>query len=538
MQPSGRGAYYRWRAIASTRGCVSDAKEGMNLSLLLHDAATRRPAAPAVTQGAQSWRYGEFSQRVAGTAAYLRERLGVQPGERIGIVMHNCPGVLQLMYGCWHAGLCAMPINAKLHPREVAFIIDNSGAHACFASPGLYPGIRREWTADHASLLEADAALIERMAGEPAMPAHQGQPGDPAWLFYTSGTTGRPKGATLTQRNLLFATHAHYADIDALDERDTIVHAAPLSHGSGLYSLPHVAKGSHNVITASESFTPGDMFDAIERYRQVSFFATPTMLLRMVNDAAAAQARLANLKTVIYGGGPMHVPDLTRALALFGPRLYQLYGQGESPMTITGFGKRDHELALAAHDHAALASAGYSRTGVAVRIADEADRDLPDGEVGEIVTRSDCVMKGYWRDPAATAAALRGGWLHTGDVGCRDGRGLFTLKDRSKDMIISGGSNIYPREIEEVLLRHAQVAQASVVGAPHADWGEEVVAFVVPAPGARVTVDELDRLCLEHIARYKRPRRYLFVDDLPTNNYGKVLKTALRERLREKAADS
>jgi acyl-CoA synthetase (AMP-forming)/AMP-acid ligase II len=147
-------------------------------------------------------------------------------------------------------------------------------------------------------------------------------------------------------------------------------------------------------------------------------------------------------------------------------------------------------------------------------------------------------MQGYWQDPAATEAALRGGWLHTGDVGCRDERGLFTLKDRSKDMIISGGSNIYPREIEDVLLRHVQVAQASVVGAPHTDWGEEVVAFVVPAPGAGVTADELDRLCLAHIARYKRPRRYVFVDDLPKNNYGKVLKTALRARLRGQATDS
>ncbi|HXV07787.1 MAG TPA: AMP-binding protein [Burkholderiales bacterium] len=510
----------------------------MNLSLLLHAAATCRPGAPAVTQGSLSWRYGELSRRVAGTAAYLRGRLSAQPGERIGIAMHNSPGTLQLMYGCWHAGLCAVPINAKLHPREFAFILEHSGVRACFASPSLYPGIRREWTADRASLLEADAALIERLAQAPPMPPHQGQPDDPAWLFYTSGTTGRPKGATLTQRNLLFATHAYYADIDPLDERDTVVHAAPLSHGSGLYSLPHIAKGSHNVITASESFTPGDLFDAIERYLRVSFFAAPTMLMRLVNDGAAAQAQLANLKTVIYGGGPMHVPDLVRALALFGPRLYQLYGQGESPMTITGLSQRDHERALAAHDHEALASAGGPRTGVAVRIVDEADRDLPDGEVGEIVTRSDCVMQGYWRDPAATEAALRGGWLRTGDVGCRDGRGWFTLKDRSKDMIISGGSNIYPREIEDVLLRHARVAQASVVGAPQADWGEEVVAFVVPAAGAAVTAEELDRLCLEHIARYKRPRRYVFVEDLPKNNYGKVLKTALRARLRGEAADS
>ena len=504
----------------------------MNLCLLLHAAATCHPGAPAVSQGAQSWHYAEFSRRVAATGAFLRGALGAQPGERIGIAMHNSPGYLQLLYGCWHAGLCAVPINAKLHPREFAYVLEHSGARACFASPSLYPGIRAELPDRSIALVEADAASIERLANEALMPMHEGQPTDAAWLFYTSGTTGRPKGATLTQRNLLFATHAYFADIDPLDERDTLVHAAPLSHGSGLYSLPHVAKASHNVITAAESFSAGDLFDAIERYPRVSFFAAPTMLVRMLNERGAAQARLANLKTILYGGGPMHVPDLTRMLALFGPRLYQIYGQGESPMTITGLTRRDHEQALAAGDLDVLASVGSPRTGVAVRIVDEEDRELPDGEIGEIVTRSDCVMHGYWRDPAASATTLRGGWLHTGDVGCRDRHGRFTLKGRSKDMIISGGSNIYPREIEEVLLLHPEVMQASVVGAPHAEWGEEVVAFVVSAAGTAVSAEALDRLCLERIARYKRPRRYVFVAELPLNNYGKVLKTALRERLR------
>jgi acyl-CoA synthetase (AMP-forming)/AMP-acid ligase II len=503
----------------------------MNLAGLLHAAATRHPSALGVTQGSTSWTYVQFAHRASATAAWLRGRLGAQPGERIGIAMLNSPGYLQLMYACWHAGLCAVPINAKLHAREFAYVLQHAGVRACFASPSLVAGIRAELPADALTLLEADAALIEHIAREPPMPPHEGQATDPCWLFYTSGTTGRPKGATLTLRNLLFQTQAYYADVDALDERDTIVHAAPLSHGSGVYSLPHVAKASHNVITASESFAPGDMFEAIERYPRVSFFAAPTMVVRMLNDGAAAHARLDNLKTIIYGGGPMHVPDLERALELFGPRLYQLYGQGESPMTITGLDQRAHQEALANRDTDALASAGEARTGVLVRIVDDQDRELPDGEIGEIVTRSDCVMAGYWQDPAATEAALRGGWLHTGDLGSRDGRALITLKDRSKDMIISGGANIYPREIEDVLLRDPRVAQASVVGAPHPEWGEEVVAFVVTAPGANLSTADLDALCLDNIARYKRPRRYVFVDDLPKNNYGKVLKTVLRARL-------
>jgi len=178
-----------------------------------------------------------------------------------------------------------------------------------------------------------------------------------------------------------------------------------------------------------------------------------------------------------------------------------------------------------------LGSCGVPRTGVLVRVVDDNDDELPAGEIGEVVTRSDCVMEGYWGNPAANAETLRGGWLHTGDLGSIDDDGFLTLRDRSKDMIISGGSNIYPREIEEVLLRHPNVVEASVVGRPHPDWGEEVVAFIVAKPGAQVEKPALDRLCLDHIARFKRPRDYRFVEALPKNNYGKVLKTELRQRL-------
>ncbi len=242
------------------------------------------------------------------------------------------------------------------------------------------------------------------------------------------------------------------------------------------------------------------------------------MLTRLTHAAEAAGADTRNLRTVVYGGAPMYVADLERSLAVLGPKLVQIFGQGESPMTIASLGRDDH---LAAH----LPTCGRARTLVEVRIVDDDGRELPAGEAGEIVTRSDCVMRGYWNDPGASAAALRGGWLHTGDLGSLDARGYLALKDRAKDMIISGGSNIYPREIEEVLLRHAGVLEASVVGQPHPDWGEQTVAFVVARPGLAVAAGELDRLCLEHIARYKRPRRYLFVDTLPKNNYGKVLKT-------------
>ena len=356
---------------------------------------------------------------------------------------------------------------------------------------------------------------------------------DPAWLFYTSGTTGRPKGATLSHRNLLMMSLSYFADIDPIGPDDAVLHAAPISHGSGLYGLPHVARGAVSVIPVSGGVDGDEIAAVLQRWSGVSFFAAPTMVKRLATDPAIRSADLTGLKTIIYGGAPMYLSDLEEALAVFGPRLAQIYGQGETPMTITALSKADH----ADRDHPRwserLQSVGVARTDVDVRVVDGNDDAVPTGEIGEIVVRGDVVMAGYWEQPEATAEAIRDGWLHTGDVGSFDADGYLTLHDRSKDLIISGGMNIYPREVEEALLRHESVAAVSVVGRPDPEWGEAVVAFVVAADPASVpTIDELDQLCLDHIARYKRPKDYRFVESLPTNNYGKVVKRELREQLR------
>ena len=425
--------------------------------------------------------------------------------------MKNCPEYYEILFACWHAGLTAVPMNAKLHAREFAYILENSGAKACFVTPDLASAV------DGISILK-----LKDLYREPEGPADV-DPNDVAWLFYTSGTTGVPKGAMLTHRNMLFQTQAYFADIDKLGPGDAILHPAPLSHGSGLYGLPHFAAGAVNVIPESGHFEPAEIFELLDHWSGVSFFAAPTMLVRLLASPAARAPR--NLKCVIYGGAPMYVADSLRAIELFGSRLYQLYGQGESPMTITGLPQVFHNTDCVEK----LATCGSARTGVEVRIFNDRDEELPAGETGEIVTRSDCVMAGYWKNPEATAKTLRGGWLHTGDVGSLDAQGFLTIKDRSKDMIISGGANIYPREIEEVLLRHPAVAECSVVGRPHPEWGEEVVAFLVLKK--EISVAELERLCLDNIARFKRPRDYRFVEALPKNNYGKVLKTELRKQL-------
>ena len=252
-------------------------------------------------------------------------------------------------------------------------------------------------------------------------------------------------------------------------------------------------------------------------------FAAPTMVKRLVE--CQAQCNPDHIRTIIWGGAPMYAADARGAIGRFGPRFAQIYGQGESPMTITTLSKQE----IADRDHPRwfdrLASAGRPFACVEVMVADADDRPLSAGETGEVLCRGDVVMPGYWRNPEASAATLKGGWLHTGDVGAFDHEGYLTLKDRSKDVIISGGSNIYPREVEEVLLEHALVREVSVIGRPDPEWGEIVVAYVV----GQVDRNELDALCLNNIGRFKRPKEYVFVNSLPKNNYGKVLKTELRE---------
>jgi long-chain acyl-CoA synthetase len=483
----------------------------MNLAHLLLRSARWLPERPALALGKRPVRtYRQMAGRAARLASGLSTKLSLARGDRVGLAMKNCPEFYEVLFACWHAGLVAVPMNAKLHPKEFAYILENSGAKACFVTPDLAASIPR------------GIELSEKLFGDEAAPAPV-RPEDPAWLFYTSGTTGVPKGATLTHRNLLFQTQAYFADIDKLGPGDAVLHAAPLSHGSGCYGLPHVAAGAVNIIPESGHFEPAEIFELLDHWQNVSFFAAPTMIVRLLASPAARAPR--NLKTITYGGAPMYVADCLRAIDVFGPRLYQLLGQGEAPMTITGLPQSLHSSSFVEK----LSTCGFARTGVEVKIFDPEDNELPAGETGEIVTRSDCVMAGYWANPEATAKTLRGGWLHTGDVGSMDAEGFVTVKDRSKDMIISGGSNIYPREIEEVLLKHPSVAECSVVGRPHAEWGEEVVAFVVLK--GKAAREELDALCMDNIARFKRPREYRFVDSLPKNNYGKVLKTELRKLL-------
>jgi long-chain acyl-CoA synthetase len=466
--------------------------------------------------------YGRLALRTSRVASALLREYHLKPGDRVAIIAANHPLYVEALFACWHAGLCAVPVNIKLHELEIRYILENSGAKLAIVSADLETSVQRAAPSATKDVLVIGSSAYEALGTADAIPVFQAEPDHPAWLFYTSGTTGRPKGALLTHRNLAAASLAYALEVDPIRPGNPILHAAPMSHGSGLYIMAHVLRGGVNVVPESGGFDPAEIFSLMDHWREMSMFAAPTMIKRMVQ--AAGDCDPSAIRTIIWGGAPMYVADTIAALDRFGPCFAQIYGQGESPMTITTLTKAE----IADRDHPdwldRLASAGRAYACVEVAVVDEEDRPLPVGESGEIICRGDPVMPGYWENSEANARSMRGGWLHTGDVGSFDAKGYLTLRDRSKDVIISGGSNIYPREVEEVLLTHPAVREVSVIGRDDPDWGEVVIAYVVgDAPAA-----ELDALCLSRIARFKRPKDYVRIDALPKSPYGKILKTDLR----------
>lgn len=484
----------------------------MNVFSLLDEATRRFPEHGAVFSGTT---HKQTYRALHARASRFSPRL--EAGARVAVVTENRPEYLEIMFGVWHAGLALVPVNAKLHPREMKEILEDAGASLVLVSESLREGLGLGVTigsADYEALFAPDAT-----------PAAEVAPDDLAWLFFTSGTTGRSKGAMLTHRNLIAMTTCHLADVDVIDEHASQIHAAPMSHGSGLYAPIYLSRGARQVIPASGHFEPSEFLDLCDAHPNVGAFLAPTMVQRLRLEAESRDRTPKNLRSIIYGGGPMYTDDLRRSLARFGQVFVQIYGQGETPMTITSLRRSDHEST----QNDVLGSVGWARTGVEVRVVDDADNPLPTGEVGEIVCRSDIVMKGYWQNPDATEKTLRGGWLHTGDLGSFDARGYLTLRGRAKEVVISGGSNIYPREVEEVLQAHPDVLEAAVVGQRDEEWGEVVVAFVVTRRPLEASA--LDAHCLAQLARFKRPKHYHFVETLPKNNYGKVVKRELESRL-------
>lgn len=466
--------------------------------------------------------YQGLAGRAARIAGALSSQYNLAPGDRVGLCAKNCAEYVELLYGIWWGGFAAVPINAKLHGAEISWILEHSDTSIVFVTPDVETAVAEHAPGTLKHIVTVETAPYRAMVNADVVNMAEVLSDDLAWLFYTSGTTGRPKGAMLSHRNLAAMSHGYLIDVDPTLPGQPILHAAPMSHGSGLYVLPHICKAGVNVVPESGGFDPVEIFALAETHENMSMFAAPTMIKRMVECPRDVDPQY--FRTIVWGGAPMHVADVKNALHRFGPCFAQIYGQGESPMTTTVLTKADIADDTHPEWEKRLGSAGVANSITEVRVADAQDKPCPIGEAGEVLCRGDSVMLGYWKNPEATADTLRGGWLHMGDVGAMDEFGYLTLMDRSKDLIISGGTNIYPREVEEVLLTHPFVQEVSVIGRQDPEWGEVVVAYVV----GDVMASELDQLCVDNIARFKRPKDYVFLDQLPKNNYGKILKTELR----------
>jgi long-chain acyl-CoA synthetase len=502
----------------------------MNSFAFLDKSARQCPETVALLQGEESYTYREFRDRALAVGGNLRA-LGCETGDRVAFCLANSPRIMEVIYGCFAAGLVVVPINARLHAREMAYIVENSGAKILVHGPEFADGI-----AVHADLFGGPTHQISSgnfevlLTPANALPqAVEAAPEDVCWLFYTSGTTGKPKGAIWNHRMVRVVIMNYLADLHNIQPGEMVLHCAPMSHGSGIIALPAVARGATNAITESASFDVDHLLATVERLKvsHIAFMA-PTQIIKMLEDHVPGRHDLSSLKAICYGGAPIYVDQLKQAMASFGPVFVQLYGQGEAPITITGLTTKAHATLLAADDPR-IGSAGQVRTDVEARCVDGEDNPLPAGKAGEVVARGDVVMPGYWNDPQASAEALRGGWLHTGDIGYFDEQGYLFLLDRAKDMVISGGNNVYPREVEEVIILHPQVANCVVFGIPDDYWGEAVHAVVVSKPGASLTAQDIIAFCGEHMAGYKKPKAVDFVDELPVSGYGKILRREVRE---------
>ena len=520
-----------------------NAAQVMNLGQLLTQTARLFPDRAALIRGEQTWTWAEVEQRVAAMSVALR-RLGVRKGDRILVQSRNN---VQLFESCWIAfrlGCVWVPINFRLTPPEVAYLGASSGATTM---------IVEDVFAGHADAVRAATPKLSNVIsiGEPRAGEHGYEQlvgnhlgtkadhetvafDDPLWFFYTSGTTGRPKAGVLTHGQMAFVVTNHLADlIPGTTERDCCIAVAPLSHGAGIHALLNVARGAATVLMPGEKLDPDTFWQAVQRHRVSNLFTVPTIVKMLVEHPAVDRYDHSSLRYLIYAGAPMYRADQKLALQKLGKVLVQYFGLGEVTGNITVL-PPDMHSADDDDPNANVGSCGRPRTGMEVAILDADLKPLCDNEVGEICVRGPAVFHGYHDNPEATAKALRGGWFHTGDLGRMDARGLLYITGRESDMYISGGSNVYPREVEEVLLTHPAVAEVAVLGVPDAKWGEVGVAVVVRRDGAQFDRDALLAHLEGRCARYRWPHHVVFWDTLPKSGYGKIAKKDIREQLFER----
>lgn len=465
----------------------------------------------ALTDGRTTYLYRELCERAARLAQALLDR-GLKKGDRVAILMSNRLEHIELDVAIAWAGLIKVPLNYRLHPKEHEYILEHSGASLLIAEPILLQGI--ETHGPIVTTEEYDEWISLYPNAIPDIEIHED---DTYAIMYTSGTTGRPKGVMLTHRNFISGALSLIMGC-GITQQDVIGHVAPLTHGANFLAQCALLLGCKQVVF--NKFEPKDFLEAIEKERITTVFLVPTMVNLMIHEESFRERDLSSLKTINMAGAPMAAEKIKEALEWLGPKIVETYGQVEAPMTITMM-PRD-ELANK------LDSCGAAGPFVDVKIVDDQGMELPARQIGEVICQGSLVMKGYWNQPEATAETLKDGWLHTGDLGWLDPHGYLHIVDRKKDVIISGGANVYPREVEEVLNFHPAVKETCVFGIPDEKWGEAVYAHVVLKENQNATEQELIELCRNHLAGFKKPKAILIVDQLPKSSYGKIMRKEIR----------
>lgn len=508
----------------------------MNLAYWATQNARRLPQRPALAWRDQTWTWRQLNERVSAFAAALAKR--VSPGTAVLVHSKNSNEMLESMLATFRLGAVWVPTNFRMMPDELVymagvaqprvFLCQTDFPEHAQAVRAAYPDIEIIWlTGDAPGVRDGThaATLIAEHQGQ-HFPDADVEDDTACWLFFTSGTTGRPKAAVLTHGQMAFVINNHLCDLmPGATEHDGSLVVAPLSHGAGVHQLNMIARGGQTVLLPNDKFDIDLAFSLIQKHRLTNLFTVPTILKLMVEHPAADLYDHSSLRHVIYAGAPMYAEDQKRALAKLGKVLVQYYGLGEVTGNITVLPPSWHG------DDTRAGTCGYERTGMQVSVQDDQGKEVPDGQTGEICVIGPAVFAGYYNNPEANAKAFRNGWFRTGDLGCRDAQGFLYITGRASDMYISGGSNIYPREIEEKILTHGAITEVAVVGVPDPKWGEVGIAVCVSYDGADIGEAELLAWMSERIARYKLPKRVFFWDALPKSAYGKVPKMLVRKEL-------
>lgn len=493
---------------------------GRNLASLLIDTAERHGDRIAVKLDDVALNYAVIAEGSARVAGMLKAK-GFQPGDRVGLMLPNVPFFPPIYYAILRAGGIVVPMNVLLKEREVKYYLEDSGAKLLFAWEAFAEEAEPGAAAAGAEYIRVGADFAQTAFGhDPAYEVADVADDDTAVLLYTSGTTGSPKGAELTHANLLANVETTLQTLIQVTEDDVVLGALPLFHSFGQTCALNVATAAGCTLTLLPRFDPVKALEIIERDSVTVFEGVPTMYNALISVPEEVRARYdtSSLRLCVSGGSALPGEVLKAFDEIFGAKVLEGYGLSETS-PVASFNHPDRERKVG--------SIGTPIRGVEMRVVDDQGNDLPTGEMGEIAIRGHNVMKGYWRKPEATAGAIRDGWFHTGDLAKIDEDGYFFILDRKKDMIIRGGYNVYPREVEEVLYEHPAVAEAAVVGVPDKEWGEEVGAAIALKQGAQADVDELREYVKERVAAYKYPRRIWLVPELPKGPTGKILKRAI-----------